>query len=177
MPLFSRYPTVRQWPEFFEFSKFGKPNNPQERIPTNLSYYAGNYLAIFGVLFVFTCLLNLFLLFGILLVAGGGFGLKTYLKHQLERAEMRSKTQKRKQQKVNKKYATIFVYIAIIIICIAGNAPLASCVVLSLIIIIGHSLLRKRNLASRATHFMDVYNDFGVISSLADYISEWVDDI
>lgn len=52
--LFSRYPTIRAWPEFFEFSKFGKPEKPQERIATNLSYYAGNYLLIFGILFAFT---------------------------------------------------------------------------------------------------------------------------
>eukprot|EP00483_Globobulimina_turgida_P013290 UN13314 len=86
MPLFSRYPTVRPWPEFFEFSKFETPKNPQERIPTNLSYYAGNYLVIFGVLFVFTCLLQIFLLLGILVVVCGGFGLKTYLKQELEKA-------------------------------------------------------------------------------------------
>eukprot|EP01083_Nonionella_stella_P135276 411528_1 len=102
MPLFSRYPTVRSWPEFFEFSKFAKPDNPQERIATNLSYYAGNYIIIFGVLFAFTCIMNVFLLFGILLVIGGGFALKSWLKQQLEVAEIKSKTKKRQQQKKKK---------------------------------------------------------------------------
>ena len=56
MPFFSRLPQVRPWPEFAESTRFSLPEQPKisERMSTNISYYAGNYLLIAAVLFAFT---------------------------------------------------------------------------------------------------------------------------
>mmetsp|Transcript_12893 Transcript_12893/g.19567 ORF Transcript_12893/g.19567 Transcript_12893/m.19567 type:complete len:185 (-) Transcript_12893:166-720(-) len=176
MPLFSRYPQMRAWPEFFDTSKFESPKNPQERLSTNLSYFAGNYIAIFAVLFAFTCLLNIFLLFGLLIAIGGGYGFKMYAKQQFEIAEQVSKSQKRKQLKLNKEYAFYYCYAALFVICLFGNVPLFSCVAVTLFLVLAHALLRKRSIKSNLVHFVDVYKDFGPISSLAEYISNFVED-
>lgn len=98
------------------------------------------------------------------------------LKQQLDLAAKQSRTAKRKQQTKNKEYATYYCYVSLFILALFGNAPLASCLFLTLIIVIGHAVLRKRNIKSNAVHFMDVYKDFGPISSLSDYISSFIDD-
>ena len=87
-----------------------------------------------------------------------------------------SKTQKRKQQTQNKEYATYYCYFACVIIVLFGNAPLATCIFLTLLIVIGHGLLRERNLKSKAVYFLDVYKDFGPISSFADWIADFVEE-
>ena len=111
-----------------------------------------------------------------MIVIGGGFGLKQYLNQQIQIKGKESKTQRRKQQKLNKDYATYYCYFAIFILILFGNAPLATCVFLTLLIVIAHGLLRERNFKSKATHFLDVYRDFGPISSFAEWISDFVDD-
>ena len=121
-------------------------------------------------------LLNMMLLIGILLVVGGGFGFKSYLKQKLDAATMKSKTQRKKQLEENKQFATYYIYAAIVVVVLFGNAPLASCVFLECIIILVHALFRKRNLKSKTVHFMDIYQDFGPISSLSDYIADLVEE-
>eukprot|EP00484_Ammonia_sp_Unknown_P018855 CAMPEP_0197022894 /NCGR_PEP_ID=MMETSP1384-20130603/3699_1 /TAXON_ID=29189 /ORGANISM="Ammonia sp." /LENGTH=159 /DNA_ID=CAMNT_0042451015 /DNA_START=175 /DNA_END=654 /DNA_ORIENTATION=+ len=154
-----------------------KPTNVQERISTNLSYYAGNYLAIFAILFAFTCLLNIFLLFGVLFVIGCGFGVKMYLKQQLEIAEVKGgKTKRKQQQKLNKQIAVYYCYAALFILFLFGNAPLASCIFVTLVIVLAHAALRKRNIKSNMVHFMDVYKDFGPISTFAEWICDQIDE-
>eukprot|EP01083_Nonionella_stella_P299595 1018397_1 len=175
MPLFSRYPVVRAWSEFFEFSKFAAPKNPQTRLAVNLSYYAGNYMIIFAFLFASACMTNLMLLFGLLLVLFLGLVLKEFLKQRNAKATTLSKTAKKKHQKKNKQIAQYGIYALIFLLFLFGSIPLSNCIVATLGIVIGHGLFRTRNIKSNAVHFMDVYKDFGPISSLAEWVVEWAE--
>ena len=121
-------------------------------------------------------LLNPFLLFIIVLVIAGGYGLKQYLAQQMSSQKDLSKAKKKKLKKQNQQYATYYVYLAIFLILLFGNAPLISCGFVSAVIILGHSAARQRSMKSKVVHFVDVYKDFGPISSLADYICELIED-
>ena len=64
--------------EFFDFRRVSKPANfgeAQGRISYNLGYYSANYVAIVAILSVYALVTNFLLMFVILLVAGGVFGI------------------------------------------------------------------------------------------------------
>lgn len=66
--------------EFFDVRRFNKPltmGEAQGRIGYNLGYFSANYLAIVLLLSVYTLLTNLLLLFVILFVGLGVFGIST----------------------------------------------------------------------------------------------------
>mmetsp|Transcript_57663 Transcript_57663/g.70470 ORF Transcript_57663/g.70470 Transcript_57663/m.70470 type:complete len:174 (+) Transcript_57663:81-602(+) len=173
MPLFSKIPQIRPWPEFFETTKFEKPKNPQERIATNLSYYIGNYLLLFAVFFAFTCIINIALLITMILVVVGGYFLKDYFKKELDKLSSKKKKNKKKEQQ---KIAKYYVFGSLGIISLVGNIALISCIILSIAVIIFHAFFRKRNLKSKAVHWMDVYQDFGPLSYITDLIASNIDE-
>lgn len=64
--------------EFFDVRRINKPSTlgeAQGRISFNLGYFSANYLAIVSLLSVYTLLTNLLLLFVILFVGAGVFGI------------------------------------------------------------------------------------------------------
>ncbi|KAH8147339.1 uncharacterized protein LAJ45_08495 [Morchella importuna] len=78
MPLASRFSNLKPLGEFFDFKRLSKPANfgeVQSRASYNLSYYASNYAVVFAMLSIYSLLTNLLLLFVILLVIGGMWGI------------------------------------------------------------------------------------------------------
>ncbi|SGZ50595.1 CIC11C00000005064 [Sungouiella intermedia] len=69
---------IRPPQEFFDFRRLSKPANfgeIQSRVGYNLGYFQGNYIAVVSLLSVYALVTNLLLLFVILVVAGGVFGI------------------------------------------------------------------------------------------------------
>lgn len=69
---------VRPPQEFLDYRRLSKPANLgeiQSRVGYNLGYFQGNYIAMISVLSIYALVTNLLLMFVILLVAGGIFGI------------------------------------------------------------------------------------------------------
>lgn len=78
MPLATRFSNLKPVSEFFDFKRLSKPNNfgeVQSRASYNLGYFASNYAVVFAMLSIYSLLTNLLLLFVILLVVGGMWGI------------------------------------------------------------------------------------------------------
>ncbi|KAK9460403.1 prenylated rab acceptor PRA1 [Lipomyces oligophaga] len=76
--------TIRPVSDFFDFKRVSKPANMgvvQQRVTFNLTYYSANYLIVFGMLSVYSLLSNLLLLFVLIFVTFGLYGIN-YLKGQ-----------------------------------------------------------------------------------------------
>lgn len=74
----TRFSNIRPPQEFFDFKRLSKPVNfsdLQSRVGYNLSYFSTNYMLIVSVLSVYSLLTNLLLLFVLLFVIGGIFGI------------------------------------------------------------------------------------------------------
>lgn len=78
MPLANRFSNLRPLSEFFDIKRISKPENfgeAQSRVGYNLSYFSSNYAAVFLMLSIYSLLNNMLLLFVILLVIGGMWGI------------------------------------------------------------------------------------------------------
>ncbi|KAL4868773.1 hypothetical protein BDV12DRAFT_185659 [Aspergillus spectabilis] len=74
----SRFANLRPISEFLDFKRISKPANfgeAQSRVNYNLSYFSSNYAAIFVLLSIYSLLTNPLLLFVIILVTGGLWGI------------------------------------------------------------------------------------------------------
>ncbi|KAF1987693.1 prenylated rab acceptor PRA1 [Aulographum hederae CBS 113979] len=74
----SRFANLRPISEFLDVKRLGKPQNfgeVQSRINYNLGYFSSNYAAVFVMLSIYSLLTNLWLLFAIILIIGGMFGI------------------------------------------------------------------------------------------------------
>ncbi|KAK2738271.1 hypothetical protein FQN57_007134 [Myotisia sp. PD_48] len=74
----SRFANMRPISEFFDVKRISKPANfgeVQSRISYNLGYFSSNYIAVFIMLSIYSLVTNLSLLFVILLVIGGTYGI------------------------------------------------------------------------------------------------------
>ena len=87
MPLANRFSNIRPIGEFFDFKRLSKPANfgeIQSRAGYNLSYFASNYAVVFAMLSIYSLLTNLLLLFVIVLVVGGMWGIGKLAGRDLE---------------------------------------------------------------------------------------------
>lgn len=87
MPLANRFSNIRPISEFFDFKRISKPANfgeIQSRAGYNLSYFASNYAVVFAILSIYSLLTNLLLLFVIVLVVGGMWGIGKLAGRDLE---------------------------------------------------------------------------------------------
>jgi len=78
MPLANRFSNLRPLGEFFDFKRLSKPENfgeVQSRASYNLGYFSSNYAVVFVMLSIYSLLTNLLLLFVIILIAGGMWGI------------------------------------------------------------------------------------------------------
>ncbi|KAI1906453.1 Prenylated Rab acceptor 1 [Ophidiomyces ophidiicola] len=74
----SRFANLRPISEFFDVKRLSKPANfgeMQSRLNYNLSYFSSNYIVIFIMLGIYSLLSNLLLLFVIILIIGGTYGI------------------------------------------------------------------------------------------------------
>lgn len=74
----SRFSNLRPIGEFFDLKRLSKPQNfgeAQSRVNYNLSYFSSNYAAVFVMLSIYSLITNLPLLFVIILVVGGMWGI------------------------------------------------------------------------------------------------------
>lgn len=79
MPLAGRFSNLKPISEFFDYKRMSKPNSfseIQSRASYNLGYFSSNYAVIVLMLSIYSLLTNLLLLFVILLVVGGVWGIK-----------------------------------------------------------------------------------------------------
>ena len=77
--LANRYANLKPISEFLDLKRLSKPHDfgdVQSRVNYNLSYFSTNYLVVFIMLSIYSLLTNLLLLFVILLVFGGLYGIK-----------------------------------------------------------------------------------------------------
>jgi hypothetical protein len=64
--------------DFFDYKRFSKPTGwgeAQSRINFNLGYFSTNYAIVFSLLSIYSLVTNILLLFVIILVAGGMYGI------------------------------------------------------------------------------------------------------
>jgi hypothetical protein len=76
--LTGRFANLKPIAEFFDLKRLSKPQNfgeVQSRVNYNLSYFSSNYAAVFVMLSIYSLLTNLLLLFVIILVVGGMWGI------------------------------------------------------------------------------------------------------
>lgn len=74
----SRFANLKPLSEFFDIKRLSKPQNfgeVQSRVNYNLGYFSSNYAVIVVMLSIYSLLTNLTLLFVILLVVGGMYGI------------------------------------------------------------------------------------------------------
>jgi hypothetical protein len=74
----TRFSNLKPLGEFFDFKRLSKPQNfgdAQGRLNYNLGYFSSNYAAVFVMLSIYSLLTNLTLLFVIILVVGGMWGI------------------------------------------------------------------------------------------------------
>jgi hypothetical protein len=74
----TRFSNLKPVGEFFNFSLLSKPasfGEAQNRASYNLSYFSSNYAIVFLMFFIYSLLTNLTLLFVIVLVVGGMWGI------------------------------------------------------------------------------------------------------
>ncbi|KAL1642860.1 Prenylated Rab acceptor 1 [Didymella pomorum] len=74
----SRFANLKPISEFLDFKRISKPANfgeAQGRINYNLSYFSSNYAAVFAMLSIYSLLTHLLLLFVIIFVIGGMYGI------------------------------------------------------------------------------------------------------
>lgn len=74
----SRLANLRPISEFLDVKRVSKPANfaeVQSRLNYNLSYFASNYIVVFCMLSIYSLLTNWLLLFVIILVTGGLYGI------------------------------------------------------------------------------------------------------
>lgn len=74
----SRFANLKPVSEFLDIKRLSKPGNfgeVQSRVNYNLTYFSSNYAVVFVMLSIYSLLTNLLLLFVILLVVGGMWGI------------------------------------------------------------------------------------------------------
>lgn len=74
----TRFANLKPISEFFDLKRLSKPANfadVQTRVNYNLSYFSSNYAVVFVMLSIYSLLTNLLLLFVIILVVGGMWGI------------------------------------------------------------------------------------------------------
>jgi len=77
--LANRFSNLKPVSEFFDFRRISKPASfaeAQSRVNYNLSYFSSNYLIVFAMLSVYSLLTNWWLLFDIIFVIGGLWGIR-----------------------------------------------------------------------------------------------------
>lgn len=75
----SRFSNLKPISEFLDLKRLSKPENfseVQSRVNYNLGYFSSNYAVVFVMLSIYSLLTNLTLLFVILFVIGGMWGIK-----------------------------------------------------------------------------------------------------
>lgn len=78
MPLSNRFANIRPLGEFFDFRRFSKPasfGEIQSKCNYNLSYFSSNYAVVFVLLSLYSIFTNLLLLFVIVMIVGGMWGI------------------------------------------------------------------------------------------------------
>lgn len=74
----SRFANLRPVSEFLDVKRFSKPahfGEVQSRVNYNLSYFSSNYAVVFVMLSIYSLLTNFLLLFVIIFVTGGLYGI------------------------------------------------------------------------------------------------------
>jgi hypothetical protein len=93
--LASRFANMRGISDFFDFRRLSKPSNwgdAQTRIGYNLGYFSSNYAAIVAMLLIYALLNNWTLVFFILFVSGGMWGIGKLQGQELQILDRRFST-------------------------------------------------------------------------------------
>ncbi|KAF2831939.1 prenylated rab acceptor PRA1 [Ophiobolus disseminans] len=91
----SRFANLRPISEFLDVKRISKPANfseAQSRVNYNLGYFSSNYAAVFAMLSVYSLLTNLLLLFVIVFIVGGMFGIGKLEGNDLQLGSVRAST-------------------------------------------------------------------------------------
>ena len=91
----SRFSNLKPISEFLDLKRFSKPRDfgeVQSRVNYNLGYFSSNYAAVAAMLSIYSLLTNLTLLFDIVFVCGGLWGIKKLDGRDLELGFARATT-------------------------------------------------------------------------------------
>lgn len=93
--LSGRFANLRPITEFFDVKRVSKPANfgeVQSRVNYNLSYFSSNYAAVFVMLLIYSLITNPTLLFVILMLVGGMYGIGKLQGNDLQIGSWRATT-------------------------------------------------------------------------------------
>jgi PRA1 family protein 1 len=139
----SRFANLRPIGEFLNVKALSKPANfgeMQNRVNYNLSYFSSNYAVIFVMLSIYSLLTNLVLLFVILLVVGGLYGIGKLEGRDLDVGFARATTSQ--------------LYTALLIVAVPLGlwaSPITTVLWLigaSMVTILGHAALMEKDVAA-----------------------------
>ena len=91
----SRFANLRPISEFLDFKRISKPANfgeAQSRVNYNLGYFSSNYAAVFAMLSIYSLLTHLLLLFVIIFVIAGMYGIGKLEGNDLQLGSWRATT-------------------------------------------------------------------------------------
>ena len=141
--LSTRFSNLRPLGEFFDFKRLSKPNNfgeVQSRVNYNLSYFSSNYAALFCVLSIYALITNLLLLFVIIMVVGGMWGIGKLQGADLEIGNFRAST--------SQLYTGLLVASAILGLMASPIATLLWLIGASVVTILGHASFMDKPIES-----------------------------
>jgi hypothetical protein len=139
----SRFANMRGPGDFFDFRRVSKPSGfgeAQTRMNYNLGYFSSHYLAIFAMLSIYALFSNPWLIFLIVFVVGGMWGI--------------GKLQGEDLQILDRRYSTSQLYTGLVIIAIPlffYAAPWATCIWVigaSAVTILGHAAFMDKPIES-----------------------------
>jgi len=172
---FSSFPPTRPWRDFLDITKiaFPHPSKLQDRILTNFSYFAGNYLTTFICCFIFSCLINPLLLFAVIISTIGGLTLRNYLQgpslSSLKTTEQ-SKNTRHFSDSTSHLLAQWYMYGVIMFLVLMGNIPLFFMLFCFYGGMLTHAALREKSLKGKATRVWDLYLSFNPLPKLIRFI-------
>jgi len=143
-------PPFRPASEFFEFSRFSRPepNKWADRVNVNLVYYQANYAAILLVFLLVVCIVRPF--FFVVLSAVMALGVYLFA--------LRNRTFVVGGRPVSRQELVVgFASVSGLLFLVFGGVHMLSAVGLGLLVTLLHSSLRKRSNKARVTTFIDMW--------------------
>jgi len=136
--------------EFLESGRFGWPETSsklEDRLTVNLLYYRANYFAIFLLFMLYACVAQPFFVFGLLIVV-----VLYFLYNSIDQPLVVGDITLSKQQQL-----MLFLAAAVLVLVFSGGRTALFATALSTLIIIIHSILRKRSIRARSKAQFDEF--------------------
>lgn len=158
-----QYP-LRNWNEFADASRFKlpTPETAADRVTTNLQYFAMNYVCLTVLLFFYAIIARPQILFVLALSICAGAYLVGIRQEPLElNGALVS----------DARVLQVITAVTLVLIVVFGGLPVVCALLLSLSVIVAHSMLRSRSLKAKATTFIADMKGENIAGSLVDEVA------